>query len=481
MAASLFSATLLLCLWLAPGPGERITLSLFLPSIIVASYFCGTGASLLTTVLSVAAADWFFVEPRHSFRVAHAIRSLDLLLLAGLGFAICWCGHANRAAKDKLQRILDEAERLRGECQTLFELSAVGQAEVDAATGQFARVNSRFCTVTGYRAEELLGMKFLALTHPDDRQEVQEAAEKLLKGEVPVLELQKRCVCMNGEIIDALVSAAVIKDSLSRPQRLVAAIRDITLQKRVEYAIRHSHDRLEGVLAERTSELQQDLARFEGFCSSIAHDLRAPLRAMHNFATLLSHRYGSQLPNQAREYAQRLAAASLRMDRLLMDLLEYGRVSSIGLALEHVDTEELVRKLVERIRQSPRGPSAEIEIQVPLPKLRADTRLLGEAFENLLTNALKFVPPPTRPVIRIRAEDRGERSRVCIEDNGPGIPQEYHERIFGVFQRLDQNDAEGTGIGLAIVRTAIHRMKGQVGLNSALGKGSLFWVELPKA
>jgi PAS domain S-box-containing protein len=480
MAIGLFVATLLLRIYLEPNLGERIPFSLFLPAIFVASYFCGTGASVLITALSAVAADWFFIEPRHSLRIAYPATSVQLLLQVAVGFTICWYGHATRAARSKLQRSLDEAQRLREEYQSLFELSAAGQAEVDAISGRFTRVNSRFCIATGYAPGDLLNMKFFDLTHPDDKQEVQGAAEKLLRSEIPIIELEKRCICKNGEIIDAMVSATVIRDGSGHPKKLVAAIKDITLHKQVERALRQVCERLENSLVERTSELQRDIGQFEGFCSSIAHDLRAPLRAMHNFATLLNQRYGNQLPQQGKAYAERIAAASLKMDRLLNDLLKYGGISHIDIVPTEVDTEELVRNVAERVRQNPVARGADIQVQSPVPCVFADARLVEQAVENLVVNGLKFNSSANRRV-GIRAEDRAEKVRIYVEDNGPGISEKYHDLIFGVFQRLDESDPNSTGIGLAIVRAAIERMKGSIGVDSTPGAGSKFWIELPKA
>jgi signal transduction histidine kinase len=202
---------------------------------------------------------------------------------------------------------------------------------------------------------------------------------------------------------------------------------------------------------------------------------------MNNFATLLDTKFCDELPDQAKVYTARLAGASKRMDRLLLDLLEYGRVSSAGFQVACINTEEVILKLVERIRRSPLGCAADIQLELPLPMLQANGPLLEQALENLVTNALKFTAPITRPCLRIRAEDHGNKTRVCVEDNGPGIVPQYHQLIFGAFQRLDQSDLKSTGIGLAIVRAAVERMKGSVGVDSVAGKGSRFWIELPKA
>jgi signal transduction histidine kinase len=106
---------------------------------------------------------------------------------------------------------------------------------------------------------------------------------------------------------------------------------------------------------------------------------------------------------------------------------------------------------------------------------------LGQVFSNLLSNAMKFVAPGVPPRVRVRSNDLGDRVRLWVEDNGIGIPPEYLARIFGVFERLHkQEEYPGTGIGLAIVRKAIDRMGGSTGVESEPGKGSKFWIELPK-
>lgn len=480
-AVGLVTATVLVRLWIGATLGERMAFSIFLPSIIVVSYFCGSGPCLMAIGLSLLAADWFFIEPRHSLGIARLSSGLDLALHVTLGLAIWWYGLANTSARHKIEKGLREAREAREDYRIIFELSAVGQAEVDLVTGRFARVNARFCEATGYTSGELSRMSFLELTHGEDRAAVEEAANRLMKGDVAEVELEKRCLRKSGETIDAWISAAVIRDARGLPLRLVAAIRDITPQKRAEKALRHAQSRLEALVAERTAEKEQDLRRFESFCASIAHDLRAPLRAMNNFATLLEKRYGDELPDQAKVYTARLAVASKRMDRLLLDLLEYGRVSSAGFQVASINTEEVVLNLVERIRRSPLGGAADIQLQLPLPQLQANGPLLEQALENLVMNALKFTAPSAGPSVHILAEDQGSKTRLCVEDKGPGIPPQYHQLIFGAFQRLDQSDPKSTGIGLAIVRAAVERMKGNVGVSSAVGRGSKFWIELPKA
>ena len=112
--------------------------------------------------------------------------------------------------------------------------------------------------------------------------------------------------------------------------------------------------------------------------------------------------------------------------------------------------------------------------------MRANEATLGQVLANLLSNALKFVAPGVLPRVRFWSEKRGEFIRLWLEDNGIGIAAQYHERVFRVFERLHGARYVGTGIGLSIVRKGVERMRGQVGLESAPGKGTRFWIELPK-
>jgi signal transduction histidine kinase len=116
----------------------------------------------------------------------------------------------------------------------------------------------------------------------------------------------------------------------------------------------------------------------------------------------------------------------------------------------------------------------------PLPKVRAHEATLTQILANLLSNALKFVAPGTRPSVRFWAEDRGNQARLWLQDNGIGIPQREQERVFRVFERLNGTRYPGTGIGLSIVRKGSERMAGKTGLESEPGQGTRFWIELPK-
>src|SRR5438105_13698546 len=169
------------------------------------------------------------------------------------------------------------------------------------------------------------------------------------------------------------------------------------------------------------------------------------------------------------------------MDRLIDDLLAYSRLARAELRLVPIDLGRLVRSSLEQLDGEVRGRGARITVTEPLPAVVGHGATLGQVFVNLLANGIKFVPAGRVPEMVVRAEPHGGRVRIWVEDNGIGIAAEHQDRIFRVFERLNLPERyPGTGIGLAIVRRAVERMRGQVGVVSEPGKGSRFWIELQR-
>jgi signal transduction histidine kinase len=246
--------------------------------------------------------------------------------------------------------------------------------------------------------------------------------------------------------------------------------------------VRESQQGLEERVRARTAELEDRNAELEAFAYSISHDLRAPLRAMQGFSLALLEDYGDRLDEAGRRYAQRVITAARTMDRLIDDLLAYSRLARAELRLVPLDLGRLMRSSLGQLDGEVQGRAAHITVAEPLPAVVGHGATLAQVFVNLIANAIKFVPADRAPEVLVRAEPQGERVRVWVEDNGIGIAAEHHERIFRVFERLHRaEDYPGTGIGLAIVRKGVERMGGRVGLESALGSGSKFWIDLPRA
>lgn len=177
-----------------------------------------------------------------------------------------------------------------------------------------------------------------------------------------------------------------------------------------------------------------------------------------------------------------MAEAIHRMDELVQDLLAYSRVSRAELTLEPIDLAGMVADIIRQLSHDLEERKAEVLIEGSLPTVQAHGVTLSQVLTNLISNAVKFVAKGVRPRIVVRAELRDGSVRIWVEDNGIGIAPENQARIFGVFVRLHStDDFPGTGIGLAIVEKGVQRMGGRVGLESQVGKGSRFWIELPNA
>jgi signal transduction histidine kinase len=170
------------------------------------------------------------------------------------------------------------------------------------------------------------------------------------------------------------------------------------------------------------------------------------------------------------------------MDLLVQDLLSYSRLTRSEMKLQDLRLRPIVADVIAAMEAEIKERKGHITVAPALPSVVGDPVMLSQALTNLLSNALKFVPPGVQPKANVRAESKEGRVRLWVEDNGIGIDPALHPKLFQVFERLVQpKDFPGTGIGLAIVRKAVERMGGLAGLESDLGKGSRFWIELPGA
>jgi signal transduction histidine kinase len=168
------------------------------------------------------------------------------------------------------------------------------------------------------------------------------------------------------------------------------------------------------------------------------------------------------------------------MDTLIQDLLSYAQLRSEEIPNESIDLRRLAVGVVGLMSEEIRNRRAVVNVQEGTAIVSANPVLLGQAVMNLVSNALKFVAPGVTPAVQLRVERRGDRVRLSIRDNGIGVAREHTGRIFGLFQRLNRlEDYPGTGIGLALVRRAVERMGGTVGVTSTPGTGSTFWIEFP--
>jgi signal transduction histidine kinase len=246
--------------------------------------------------------------------------------------------------------------------------------------------------------------------------------------------------------------------------------------------LRQLNGELEQMVRERTRRLEESNRALETFCYSIAHDLRAPLRGIQGYVNVLREEYAAGLGPEAIDYASRACAAAGRMDRMIADLLAYGRISHGEAPLRAVDLRAEVQRVLADHAGQIQAKGAMVELDLAAHQLWASPVLLSQILGNLVGNALKFARPGVPPRLRIAARAAGERVVLTVADNGIGIAPPYREKIFRVFEKAHTEPSyPGTGIGLAIVQKAVERMNGSVRVEDAPDGGACFVVELPAA
>lgn len=338
----------------------------------------------------------------------------------------------------------------------------------------------------GYEAADIIGRPITVLIPLNRHDEEPGILNRIRRGErVDHYETVRQR--KDGVHLDISLTVSPIRNSLGEIIGASKIARDITQRKRDEVILKYAKEQLakakselERRVEERTASLREAVAQMEEFSYTVSHDLRAPLRGMQTYARALMEDFGEGLDPEARHYLKRIADNATRLDRMILDVLTFSRVARAEIRLERVDLDRLVREIVQ---QYPGMQPAHAEVIVErLDGVLGHESSLTQAVSNLIANAIKFVPAGTRPRVRIWTEKRGPEVRAWIEDNGIGIDPRHQGRLFNMFERIHPNlPYEGTGVGLAIVRKAMERMGGKVGMESDGSQGSRFWLQLRAA
>jgi PAS domain S-box-containing protein len=333
-----------------------------------------------------------------------------------------------------------------------------------------------------YSEEEMIGRSIRQIIPPESAAEEDVILTSVRAGRAVHRETVR--LKKSGERVAVSITCSPVKNSAGEIIGGAKIARDITEQKETEEKLRdaqrklllHAAD-LEATVAERTAKLRETVNDLQGFSYSIAHDMRAPLRAMGTFAQLLmSEMPAASASPDAKNYCERIMLGAARLDNLINDALNYTKTALQEFQLQPVDISKLVRGLLDTYPNL-HPEHADVQLEGTLPIVLGNEALLTQCFSNLLGNAVKFIAPGQRPKVRVYSEANDSVARISVEDNGIGIPKHAQPRLFAMFQKLD-NQYEGTGIGLAIVRKVVERMGGKVGVESEPGRGSRFWVEL---
>jgi PAS domain S-box-containing protein len=273
-------------------------------------------------------------------------------------------------------------------------------------------------------------------------------------------------VRLNGTSFTGLYTGALIQTGGSKEFSKLILIRDISSQKRAEKK-----------LADYTRLLEKSNKELDQFAYIISHDLKAPLRAISNLSLWLREDLGTSLSEENAQNLTMLRGRVVRMESLINGVLEYSKIGRVNVTAESVDTFLLLGEILEML--SP--PShVQVEINSNLPVIEAPKTMLLQVFSNLIGNAIKY-NDKEKALVRITCREYEGGHEFSVSDNGPGIPEEFQEKIFVIFQTLQSKDKfESTGIGLTIVKRILEDRGGSIRVESSAGQGSTFIFNWPK-
>ncbi|HPS61508.1 MAG TPA: PAS domain S-box protein [Bacteroidales bacterium] len=262
--------------------------------------------------------------------------------------------------------------------------------------------------------------------------------------------------------------------------RIIGIARDITKEKELTNQLIRQNEELEQRVLERTSQLEAANREMETFSYSVAHDLRAPLRAITGFSSLLAEGYNDRLDQEGQRFIATICQNTSKMDRLITDMLSLSQVSRAELNIKKVNMRAFAEAMFRELATDEEKTEFDFSVG-KLPVVSCDEMLIKQVWQNLISNALKYSSKSERKQIRIGFRNEKTEFIFYIRDRGIGFNEKYKDKLFGVFQRLlSAREFEGTGVGLAIVQRIINRHGGRVWAEGELNKGATFYFTLPK-
>jgi PAS domain S-box-containing protein len=385
-----------------------------------------------------------------------------------------------------LQTLYDKLRESEERYRRFVENAADIIYRTDGA-GRFIYVNPVSLKIFGYTEQEFLGKHYLELFHPDFRNKARQFyATQFFNGqytsylEFPAIDKDGKQFWLGQNVQPLMENGQIIG--------FQAVARDITKRVLAEEAKRQSEEKvrklnaeLEHRVAERTAQLENANKELEAFSYSVSHDLRAPLLTINGFTQFLAAHLGDKLDEEGSRLLSIIRTNTQAMQHLISALLMLSKTNKKELDVTAVDMTALARETYNEIATPEALQNIEITI-APLPETRGDKTLLRQVWSNLLSNAIKFTLAKHERSITIGARTEENQNVYFVKDSGAGFDMKDAGKLFGVFSRLHTDEEfEGTGIGLSIVRRVIHRHKGEVWAEGEVGKGATFYFALPKA
>jgi len=380
--------------------------------------------------------------------------------------------------RKKAEQALQESEKHYRE---LMAQSPVG-VQVFAPDGTLVKVNKAWERIWGVSSGDDIGQHNPLHDPQIARLGLRDNIERVFKGETVEFDdvlYDPSSAGMPGVKRWIRPKAYQVRDEQGRVLHIVVMSEDITAQKEAQRRILQINEELERRVKERTAELETSNKELEAFSYSVSHDLRAPLRGIHGFASILLEDYGKRLDAEAQRIIKIIKGNTSKMGTLIDELLTFSRLSRTGISHESIHMNSLVADCIREMIDLGDYPNINVSVE-QLPTLTCDNTMMRHVWTNLLSNAAKFSSTQPDPQIEIGSTTSDKEIIFFVKDNGVGFDMAYVSQLFGVFHRLHREDEfPGTGVGLAIVQRIVQRHGGRVWAEGRPGEGATFSFSLP--
>jgi PAS domain S-box-containing protein len=374
-----------------------------------------------------------------------------------------------------LQETLTTLQRREEHFRAIIENASDIVAILDA-DGVFLYASPSIERILGYGPQNLIGKNALEFLHPADRRNIAEYFKQPVESVIPATPTEFRFRHNSGSWCTL---EGTSENLLDHPavKGFVINVRDISKRKQAEAGLQNSHQELERRVQDRTVQLKATNKELKDFAYVVSHDLKAPLRAISHLTHWISKDYSEVLDQKGKDMMGLVIKRVQRMDGLIDGVLRYSRIGVVSEEEERLDLNLIVRVVIDNLAPP---DNIKITIENKLPIVLSDSVRMGQVFENIVGNAVKFMDK-REGIVRVGCRDAGTHWQFSVSDNGPGIARQYQDKIFQIFQTLTPRDEhESTGIGLTLVKKIIELYGGSIWVVSEVGNGSNFFFTLPK-
>ena len=362
--------------------------------------------------------------------------------------------------------------------RTQFENNLLGMIVFDGEA-EVLDVNPAFCQMIGYTKDEIIKEKILTYCLQENSL-FHEKLEQLKVKKINQFTYDKTFQRKDGHPLHTVVFIAGTYDENGIFINTNCSILDVTEKKAQEEMIQKTLDELNTKNADLKKYIKSN-NQLENFAYMASHDLKAPLRTITSYSQLLVRRANGKLDETELEFFDFIINASKNMGNLIESLLVFSKVNSQNKSFEILNVNTLLDTVIKELKADIDEKDVNIHIDNLPHELVGDNSRLKQLFQNLISNAIKFMEKDKTPTIHIKCIDKKDAFLFSIEDNGIGIKPEFHDRIFNLFQKLhNSNEFEGTGIGLALCKEVVNQHKGEIWVESTYGEGTTFFFSVNK-